>query len=223
LPKVEDILPEETSAVESAMTLVAFAACFHDSPSIGGIRAFVSEQHPSVTTTLEHLKSHSTPSSAKILGGLAITPTMQTIVGDGESVVNPKLASIIGVNRHPVAAGPEDSDAASPAHSEVITTRETGPFSTCVAVIHCLAPASHVRPAPLQVLAPTALTKVEGVFPELAITIDNTMRWSLLWLPRGLLLWSLLLLHSEVIEIFHLHNACSISVVRDQHRLYNGT
>jgi hypothetical protein len=89
LPKVEDILPEETSAVESAMTLVAFAACFHDSPSIGGIRAFVSEQHPSVTTTLKHLKSHNTPSSAKVLGGLAITPTVQAVVVDRIPIVNP--------------------------------------------------------------------------------------------------------------------------------------
>jgi hypothetical protein len=220
LSKVEDVLPEETSAVESTMTLVSFAARFHDSPSVGGIRAFVSEQHPSMTTTLKHLKSHNTPSSAKIFGGLAITPTMQAVVVDGEPVVNPELASIIRVDRQAVAATPEDPEAACPTHGEMITSRETSPFATCVAIIHHLAPASHVGPTTLQVLAPTALTKVEDVFPELAIAVDSATR-SLRRLLRWLLHWSLLLLHSKVIEILHLHNACSIPVVPDQHRLYN--
>jgi hypothetical protein len=221
LTKVEDILPEETFAGDGSVTFVAFATCFHNSPSVGSIRPFVSEQNPSMTTTLKHLKSHNTPSSAEILGGLAITPTVQAVVVNCESVVNPELASIIGVNRHPVAAGPEDSEAACPAHGEVITSGKTSPFATCVAIIHHLAPASHVRSAPLQVLAPAALTKVEGVLPELAIAVDNAMRWSLLWLLRGFFLWSLLLLHRKVIEIFHLHDAGSISVISHQHKLYN--
>jgi hypothetical protein len=51
-----------------------------------------------MTTTLKHFKSHNTPSSAKVPSGLAITPTVQAVVVDCEPVVNPELASIVGVN-----------------------------------------------------------------------------------------------------------------------------
>jgi hypothetical protein len=97
LTEVEDILPEETTAIENAMASVVSATGFHNSPSVGSIRPFVPEQHPSVTTAFKHLKSHKAPSSAKMLGGLAIAPTVQAVVIDCESAVNPELTPIIRI------------------------------------------------------------------------------------------------------------------------------
>jgi hypothetical protein len=48
-----------------------------------------------MTTALEHLKPNQTPSSAKMPSGLAIAPTMQAIVVNCVSIVNPQLAPII--------------------------------------------------------------------------------------------------------------------------------
>jgi hypothetical protein len=98
LNEIEDILPKETSAVESAMASVVSATGFYNSPSHGSIRPFVPEQNPSVPTTFKHLKSDNTPSSTKILGGFPITPTMQAIIVDCEPVVNPELTPIIRIH-----------------------------------------------------------------------------------------------------------------------------
>jgi hypothetical protein len=43
-----------------------------------------------------------------MLGGFAIAPTMQTVVVDGISIVDPQLTSIIRDNAEAVIAGPSD-------------------------------------------------------------------------------------------------------------------
>jgi hypothetical protein len=98
LPKIVDLLLETR----------ATRLCAHNSPTIPGIWTPVSEQHPSMTSALKHLKSQSMCPSAKMLGGFSITPTMQTIVVDCISIADPKLASIIGDNAEAVVAGPSD-------------------------------------------------------------------------------------------------------------------
>jgi hypothetical protein len=62
-----------------------------------------------MTTTLKHLKPHKMPSSTLMLGGLAVAPSMQTVIVDGVPVVDPQLAAIIRDNTESVMASPEDS------------------------------------------------------------------------------------------------------------------
>jgi len=133
----------------------------------------VPEQHTSMTTTLKHLKANKTPPSMQMLPGLSIAPTVQAIVVNGVSIVDPQLAAIIRQNAEMVMAGLEDSQAASPTHSKVITSFETAPFLACVAIVHCMAPAGHVGFATLQVLTPAALAKVKGILHEQTMTISN--------------------------------------------------
>ena len=42
----------------------------------------IPEQHPSMTTSLKHLKSHTMPPRAEMPGGLPVAPAMQTIIVD---------------------------------------------------------------------------------------------------------------------------------------------
>jgi hypothetical protein len=126
-----------------------------------------------MTTTLEHLKSDKMPASAKFPVGLPVTPTMQAVIVDCVPVVNPQLAAIIRNDAEPVVASLEDSHAGCPTHCEVIATSKTRPSATCVAIVHCLAPACHVRAATAKILTTTALTEVEDVLPEDAATISG--------------------------------------------------
>jgi hypothetical protein len=103
---------------------------------------------------------------------------MQAIIVDCVSIVEPQLAPIIGVNLEMVTACPEDSQAASPTHSEVITSRKSGPLAACVAIVNSVFPTSHVRTATVQVLATSTLTKVEDIFSEETMTIRDAMRLS---------------------------------------------
>jgi hypothetical protein len=48
-------------------------------------------------------------------------------------------------------------------------------FFACVAVVHCVTPASHVRLAAIQILATTFLTEVEGILPEETMAVGGTM------------------------------------------------
>jgi hypothetical protein len=105
--------------------------------------------------------------------GLAIAPTMQAIVVDCVTFVEPQLAPIVRNNPEIVMARPEDSQATCPTDSKVITSFETPPFLICVAIVHHLAPTSHVWFACVQVLAPPTLTKVEDILPEDAMPIRD--------------------------------------------------
>jgi len=82
----------------------------------------VPEQHTSMTTTLKHLKANKTPPSMQMLPGLSIAPTVQAIVVNGVSIVDPQLAPIIGNNAEIVVASFEDSQAACPTHGKVIAS-----------------------------------------------------------------------------------------------------
>jgi len=135
----------------------------------------VPEQHASRSTALKHLKSHHTPTSANLFSGHSTAPTMQAVIVNCVSVVNPQLAPIIGDKLEVIAAGLEDSHTACPAHSEVITSTETGPSAASVAIVHHSAPASHVRSAAIQVLTPTPLTKIENILAEETSAISSAV------------------------------------------------
>jgi hypothetical protein len=76
LTKVERILPEETMAICDGIAADTTAASTHYSPPVASIGTMIPEKHPSMTSTLEHLKSHKTPSGTDVRPGLAIAPTM---------------------------------------------------------------------------------------------------------------------------------------------------
>jgi len=175
LTKIEDILPEQTVAISDGVGFRPCATCTHHSPTVSRIGASVPEEHPRVTTTLKHLQFHHVPAGTKLPGGLPIPPAMQAIVVDRVSIVDPELAAIIREDTEAVMTCPEDSHSACPTHSEVITSTETAPFLTCVAIVHIMAPTSHVWLATVQVLAPTSLTKVEGVLHEETVAVSGAM------------------------------------------------
>jgi len=177
LAKVEGIFHEETMAIRGFIFDRASSTCPDNSPSVCCIGSFVPEQHAGVTPTLKHLESHKTPSTTKTPGGLPVAPTMQAIVVNCVSIVDPQLTSIVRVNAEAVIASLEDSQAACPTNGEVISPSESGPSATCVFIIDVVLPTSHVRSAIVQVLAPPALTKVEDILPEetSAISDANSM------------------------------------------------
>ena len=71
--------------------------------------------------------------------GFAVAPAMQAIIVDGVPIVDPQLTAIIGDNAEPVVARPEDSHTACPAHSKVIASFESRPFTARVAIVNVLA------------------------------------------------------------------------------------
>jgi hypothetical protein len=172
LTEVESILHEETMAISGTMTTLSHATRTYNSPSFPSVWTMVPEEHPSMTTTLEHLQPHKTPSSTNMPSSLPIAPTVQAIVINCIPIVDPQLAPIIGVKAEVVMASPEDSQAACPTHSKVIASRKSRPPAACVAIVHCMAPTSHIWPATIQILAPTALSEIEGILPEEAVTIS---------------------------------------------------
>jgi hypothetical protein len=72
-------------------------------------------------------------------------------------------------------ACPENSHATSPTRGEVIASCKTRPFAACIPVIYNLAPTSHLWSTAIEVLTPTTLTKIEGVFHEQAMAIYGAM------------------------------------------------
>jgi hypothetical protein len=133
----------------------------------------IPEKHPSIAATLEHFKSDEMPASSNIPSGHSTTPTMQTIVVNCVSIVNPQLAPIIGDDLEVVAACLEDSHAPCPAYSEVIAPSKARPSASCVTIVHIVLPASHIRSATLEILASATLTKVESVLPEETMAIRD--------------------------------------------------
>jgi hypothetical protein len=57
----------------------------------------------------------------------------------------------------------------------VVSSAIATPVASGIPVVHNLAPASKVRPAPKQVLAPTTLAEVERVLHEQTVAINRTM------------------------------------------------
>jgi hypothetical protein len=175
LTKVEGVFPEETVAISDARFGLASATCAHNNPSVPSIVTMVPEQHASMTTTLEHLKSHKMPACANMPPGVTGAPSMQAIVVNCISIVNPQLAPIIRENLEVVMTCSEDSQAACPTHSKVITSFESGPFTTCVTVVDSMSPSGHVGLATIQVLATTALAEVKGILHEEAMAVSGAM------------------------------------------------
>jgi hypothetical protein len=122
LTEVESVLPEESSAVCDLMCGVASATRAHDHPTVASIVTPVPEQHPCVAAVLKHLQPDKMPSTTQVLVGFTITPAMQTIVVDRVPIVDPQVAAIIRDNTESVMARPEDPQAASPTHSEVVAS-----------------------------------------------------------------------------------------------------
>ena len=137
LTEIEDIFPEEPSAICDGIA-TTLAACTYNSPSVSGIGAMVPEEHPSMTTTLEHLKSHKTPPCSNMLSRLSIAPTVQTIIVNRVPIVDPQLAAIVRDNTEVVMASLEDSQAASPTHCKMIVSGKAWPSAACIAVVHHL-------------------------------------------------------------------------------------
>jgi len=103
LTKVEDILPEETSAISDANSML-LAFCTRDNPSVSSIGTMVPEENPSMTTTLKHLNSHKMPPCANVLSDVTSAPSVQAIVVNCVSIVKPQLASVIRNNLEVVMA-----------------------------------------------------------------------------------------------------------------------
>jgi hypothetical protein len=99
LTKVECVFHEQTMSVDSIIRTMIRATCAHDRPSIPSIRAPVPEKHAGMTTTFKHLKPNQAPWGSKAPVSFSIAPTMQAIIIDRVSIVDPQLASIIGYNR----------------------------------------------------------------------------------------------------------------------------
>jgi len=135
----------------------------------------VPEEHPSMATMFEHLEPHKMPTSTNVLSDLPIAPTVQAIVVDCITVVDPQVAPIIGDNAEMVMACPVESHAACPTHSKVIASVKPWPLSTCVAIVDIVLPTSHIRPAPIQVLAIAPLTEVESVLHKETMPISDFM------------------------------------------------
>jgi hypothetical protein len=175
LAEVEGILHEETMTISRTVATLSHATGTHNNPSLASIGPVVPEAHTSMTAALKHLKSHQVPPSTNLSPGCSAAPAVQAIVVNCVSIVEPQLAPIIRMNLEVVTACPEDSQAACPTHSKVITSRESRPPLTCVGVVHHLAPPSHVGFATLQVLTTATLTKVINIFPEDSVTIVRGM------------------------------------------------
>ena len=71
LTKVVHVLPEKASAVSggSATPASTLATGTHNNPSVSSVWAMIPEEHPSMTTTLEHLNLHRVRPTAQVLGG----------------------------------------------------------------------------------------------------------------------------------------------------------
>ena len=175
LTKVKDILPEETTAVCGISVGMPQATGTHNSPSVCGVRTLVPEHHTGMTTTFEHLNSYDAPPSTEMSGGLAVALSMQPIIVDCVTIVNPQLAPIIGDNAQPVMTCLVDSHTTCPPHGKVIASRETRPPLPCIAIVNHLAPSCHVRSATVQVLATVTLAKVEGILSEDAVAISGAI------------------------------------------------
>jgi len=173
LAKVEHIFPEESMTITRSMA-ATWTTRTRNSPAVASVRASVPEHHPGMTAFLKHLEPHKMPPRAKTPVGLPIAPPMQAIVVDCVLVVDPQLAAIIRDNAESVIAHPGDSHAACPTNCKVIAAGKTGPPSTGVTVVYKVLPASHIRPATIQILATTTLTEVEGLFPEKSFAIRGT-------------------------------------------------
>jgi hypothetical protein len=98
LTEIESIFPEMTMAVSHSMGSNLCSFCAHIMPSVCCVWTSVPELHASMAAMFEHFKPDHTPWSAHVYIGFTITPTMQAIVVDSETIINPQLAAIVRNN-----------------------------------------------------------------------------------------------------------------------------
>jgi hypothetical protein len=120
-----------------------------------------------------------------------------------------------------VTATLEDPQAACPTDSKVVTSFETPPFLICVAIIHHLAPTSHVWTTTFKVLAAAALSKVEDILPESAIAVSNNDRFSCGGGRCGWTFLDFLLWQRKVIQVSDFGDPCPIPIVLEHHLMRN--
>jgi hypothetical protein len=78
-----------------------------------------------VAAMLKHFCSHKVPSTTQVSSSFPVPPTMQAIVVDRVTIVDPQLASIVRNNAVIIPTSPEDAHATCPTRSEMITACET--------------------------------------------------------------------------------------------------
>ena len=140
LTKVESVLHKETMPVSDFMTLrCSSTTCTRNHPSVPSVRTVVPEEHASMATMFKHLEPYEMPPCPNVPSGMTGAPSVQAIVVDRVSVVEPEVAPIIRDNLEVVMTCPENSHAACPTHSEVIASVEPWPPSTRVTIVHSLA------------------------------------------------------------------------------------
>jgi len=122
LTKVEDVLHEETMAISDAIGIVFSAPCLRHHPSVASVGTMVPEKHPSVATVFKHLKPYKMPPCTNVLSGVPGAPSVQAIVVDRVTVVEPEVAPIIRDNLEVVMTCLENSHAPCPTHSKVIAS-----------------------------------------------------------------------------------------------------
>jgi hypothetical protein len=127
-----------------------------------------------MSTMFKHLNPRKAPTMKMMLGRLTVTPAMQAIVVDGEPIVNPQFASVVGNDAESDMASPEKSHTCCPTHSKMITSGETWPPSTCITIVHGVPPASHIWPTVTHAWARAAHTEVEDVLPKETMSIHSS-------------------------------------------------
>jgi len=109
-------------AISDAIGIVFSASCLRNHPSVAGIGTMVPEKHPSVATMFKHLKPYEMPPCANVSSGVPGAPSVQAIVVDRVTVVEPEVAPIIRDNLEVVMTCLENSHAPCPTHSKVIAS-----------------------------------------------------------------------------------------------------
>jgi hypothetical protein len=122
LTKVEDVLHEETMAISDAIGIVFSAPCLRNHPSVASIGTMVPEKHPSVATVFKHLKPYKMPPCTNVPSRVPAAPSVQAIVVDRVTIVEPEVAPIIRDDLEVVMTRLENSHAACPTHSKVVAS-----------------------------------------------------------------------------------------------------
>jgi hypothetical protein len=122
LTKVEDVFHEETMAISDAIGVVASPTCTRNHPSVACIGPMIPEKHPSVATVFKHLKPYKMPPCTNVPSRVPAAPSVQAIVVDRVTIVEPEVAPIIRYNLEVVMTCLENSHAACPTHSKVIAS-----------------------------------------------------------------------------------------------------
>jgi hypothetical protein len=129
-----------------------------------------------MTTMFKHLKPNEPPGRIHVAVCFPIAPSMTTIVVDRVTIVNKQITAIVRNQTPPVMTPLKNSQASGPTHSKVIVSGETRPPAASIPVVNVMLPTSHIWPTAIEVLAATALTKVECVLHEQTMAIRDGVR-----------------------------------------------